>query len=100
MAERDALAVKTAELAGMGDSARVSFDFSGAGLMPVVWVDVGHFLSLELAGEFWMTVDLGPPVWVRFRRNLVAFNRAAFAPVELRLALDPADRPEGVWWPR
>lgn len=100
MGERDAVAAQTAALGALGEYARVSFDDTGVGFMPVIWVEGQTAIRLMQSGEFWMTLDLGAPLWVRFRLSLVAFNRAAFAAVEVRLALDPEQRPVGVWWPR
>jgi len=49
------------------------------------------------AGEAWLELWLGAPMWVRFTLEARVLNRALFVPAEVRPALDPAQRPAGAW---
>ena len=82
-----------------GDAALSLEWASGRGLEPVLWIGVADFNRMAQPPEFWTAWHLGAPLWVRFKRVAVLLNRVVFEAVELRPALDPAQQPQGVWWP-
>ena len=73
---------------------------AGGALTPHIWLEPPAGAYMQARG-FWISVNLGPArswLW-RFELAFTALNRAAFALVEVRPALDEGSTPPGPWLP-
>lgn len=80
------------------DSVAFNVETLGAGFLLRAWLGptlAGRYIE---AGEFWTDWSMGEPYWVRFRFVGAVVNRAVFEAAEVRLARDPAQRPQGGLW--